>query len=149
VLHDEYKELDVCNVLQFYCCTPRINLNDGSYYLRTDDDTRRFLEYAFIAPKNVIHVYVEHEEVAPLDIISGVVPMLEYNQTKGNEAEDEDEDDGDGDEDVGDGDGDGDVDVRNKDKDECLDKETTSEMLKYFEEDYVWLVEGLNLGHTN
>ena len=46
-------------------------------------------------------------------------------------------------------DGDGDVDVRDKDKDVCLDKETTSEMLKYFEEDYVWLVEGLNLGNTN
>ncbi len=46
-------------------------------------------------------------------------------------------------------DGDGDVDVRDKDKDGCLDKETTSEMLKYFEEDYVWLAEELNLGHTN
>jgi hypothetical protein len=46
----------VCNVIQFYYCTSGINLNDGLNYLRTDDDTRRFLEYAFIAPKNVIHV---------------------------------------------------------------------------------------------
>uniref|UniRef100_A0A2N9H3P9 Uncharacterized protein n=1 Tax=Fagus sylvatica TaxID=28930 RepID=A0A2N9H3P9_FAGSY len=130
-LHDNCKELDVCNVIQFYYCTPGINLNDGLNYLRTDDDTRRFLEYAFIAPKNVIHVYVEHEEVAPLDMISGLVPMLECNQAEGNEDDVDD------------------VDDRDKDKDGCLDKKTTSEMLKYFEEDYVWLVEELNLGHTN
>ena len=115
-LHDNCKELDVCNVIQFYYCTPGINLNDGLNYLRTDDDTRRFLEYAFIAPKNVIHVYVEHEEVAPLDMISGLVPMLECNQVEGNEDDVDD------------------VDDRDKDEDECLDKETTSEILKYFEE---------------
>ncbi|GMY19756.1 hypothetical protein FCV25MIE_14995 [Fagus crenata] len=84
-LHDNCKELDVCNVIQFYYCIPGINLNDGLNYLRTDDDTRRFLEYAFIALKNVIHVYVEHEEVAPLDMISGLVPMLECNQAEGDE----------------------------------------------------------------
>ena len=28
VLHDDCKELDVGNVLQFYYCTPGINLND-------------------------------------------------------------------------------------------------------------------------
>ena len=76
MLHDDCKELDVCNVLQFYYFTPGINLNDGLYILRTDDNTRRFLEYAFIARKNVIHVYVEHEEVAPLDMISGLVPHV-------------------------------------------------------------------------
>ncbi|GMY09077.1 hypothetical protein FCV25MIE_04316 [Fagus crenata] len=130
-LHDNCKELDVCNVIQFYYCTPGINLNDGLNYLRTDDDTRRFLEYAFIAPKNVIHVYVEHEEVAPLDMISGLVPMLKCNQAEGNEDDVDD------------------VDDRDEDMDGCLDKKTTSEMLKYFEEDYVWLVEELNLGHTN
>ena len=110
--------------------------------MKIDDDTRRFLEYAFIAPKNVIHVYVEHEEVASLDMISGLVPMLEYNQAESNDDED------DGDENLNEGDGD-DVDVRDKDKDVCLDKETTTKMLKYFQEEYVWLVEGLNLGHTN
>jgi hypothetical protein len=92
-LHDNCKELDVCNVIQFYYCTPGINLNDGLNYLRTDDDTRRFLEYAFIAPKNVIHVYVVHEEVAPLDMISGLVPMLECNQAEGNEDDVDDVDD--------------------------------------------------------
>ena len=109
--------------------------------MKIDDDTRRFLEYAFIAPKNVIHVYVEHEEVAPLDMISGLVPMLEYNQAESNDDED------DGDENLNEGDGD-DVDVRDKDKDGCLDKETTTKMLKYFQEEYVWLVEELNLSHT-
>ena len=64
-----------------------------------------------------------------------------YNQVKSNDDED------DGDENLNEGDGD-DVD-RDKDKDVCLDKETTTKMLKYFQEEYVWLVEGLNLGHTN
>ena len=77
------------------------------------------------------HVYVEHEEVAPLDMISGLVLMLECNQVEGNEDDVDD------------------VDDRDKDKDECLDKETTSEILKYFEEVYIWLEEELNLGHTN
>ncbi|GMY24503.1 putative Mutator transposable element [Fagus crenata] len=43
---------------------------------------------------------VEHEEVAPLDMISGLVPMLEYNQAESNDDED------DGDENLNEGDGD-------------------------------------------
>ena len=76
------KDLGITNVVEFFYQIPYMELHNGLFPLKKDDDVRVVRDWLEFAPKRLIHVYVEHVEQAIREKV---------DKDQGNERDDEHE----------------------------------------------------------
>ena len=56
------KDLGITNVVEFFYQIPYMELHNGLFPLKKDDDVRALRDWLEFAPERLVHIYVEHVE---------------------------------------------------------------------------------------